>query len=143
MTVTERVAYLKGLFEGLGISTEEKEGKLLKGMLEAMEALAESVTDLEQRNADLLDELDEVYEELSALEDELIDEDKDLDSEELDFDPDEDLYQVICPTCEESIFIDEGTLAEGSIQCPACGEELEFDLSGLEEDEAAEDKEEE
>ena len=29
MTVTERVAYLKGLFEGLEIDTEKKEGKLV------------------------------------------------------------------------------------------------------------------
>lgn len=132
MTVTERVAYLKGLFEGLGIDAEEKEGKLLKGMLETMEALAASVVELEQQNAALLDELDEMYSEIDALDEKMHDESEE--DEELDFDPDQDLYQVICPTCEENIFIDEGTLAEGSIQCPACGEDLEFDLSELEQD---------
>lgn len=130
MTVTERVAYLKGLFEGLGIDAEEKEGKLLKGMLETMEALAASVVELEQQNAALLDELDEMYSEIDALDEKMHDDSEE--DEELDFDPDQDLYQVICPTCEENIFIDEGTLAEGSIQCPACGEDLEFDLSELE-----------
>lgn len=134
MTATERVAYLKGLFEGLGIDPEEKEGKLLKGMLDAMEDLAVSVTDLKQRNADLLEELDEVYEELSALEEDLCPEEDEDTEDELDFDPEEDLYQVICPTCDERIFIDEGTLAEGGIKCPACGEDLEFDLSALDED---------
>lgn len=132
MTTTERVAYLKGLFEGLGIDPEEREGKLLKGMLDAMEDLAESVTDLNQRNSDLIEELDEVYEELSALEEDFCPDGDIVD--ELDFDPEEDLYQVICPTCDERIFIDEGTIAAGGIKCPACGEDLEFDISSLEED---------
>ena len=43
MTVTERVAYLKGLFEGLEIDTEKKEGKLLSGMLSALDELAEAI----------------------------------------------------------------------------------------------------
>ncbi len=140
MTVTEHVAYLKGLYEGLEIDGTKKEGKLLKGMLEAMEELANVVSDLERQNADLMDELDDVYEELSSVADELH---PDFDAEDdLDFDPEADLYQVICPTCGESLFIDEGTLDEGSIQCPACGEELEFDLSALYDDEL-EDAEEE
>ena len=76
MTVTERVAYLKGLFEGLEIDTEKKEGKLLSGMLSALDELAEAVTTLKQQNEELLDELDDVYEELSAItEDFLLDDD--------------------------------------------------------------------
>ena len=67
MTVMERVAYLKGLYEGLDIDTDKKEGKLLAGMLSAMEELAEAVTDLKQQNEELLDELDDVYEEISAI----------------------------------------------------------------------------
>lgn len=135
MTVTERVAYLKGLFEGLEINTEEKEGKLLGGMLSALEELAESVTSLKRQNEDLLDELDDVYEELSAItEDFLLDDDN---SAEDEFAPvsDEDLYQVICPTCGEIIYLDEDMLSAGSIVCSACGEELEFDLSELDNEE--------
>jgi hypothetical protein len=42
---------------------------------------------------------------------------------------DEELYEVICPSCNDSIYLNEKMLAEGSINCPACGELLEFDLS--------------
>lgn len=133
MTVTERVAYLKGLFAGLEIDTGKKEGKLLEGMLDAMDALAASVVELKAQNEELLQELDDVYEEISAItEDFLMDED-DLD-EEIELDPDEDLYQVICPTCGEIIYLNQEMLGAGSIVCAACGEELEFDLSGLDED---------
>ncbi|MBS5143999.1 MAG: hypothetical protein KHY89_00585 [Butyricicoccus pullicaecorum] len=129
MTVMERVAYLKGLFEGLDIDTEKKEGKLLAGMISAMEELAEAVTDLKQQNEELLDELDDVYDEISAVtEDFLTVDDED---EDLALEADEDLYQVICPTCGEVLYLDQDMLETGSIVCGACGEELEFDLSGL------------
>ncbi len=130
MTVMERVAYLKGLYEGLDIDTDKKEGKLLAGMLSAMEELAEAVTDLKQQNEELLDELDDVYEEISAItEDFLAVDDDDEDAEMLDLE--QELYQVVCPTCGEVIYLDEDMLEAGSISCGACGEELEFDLSGL------------
>lgn len=128
MNVLERVAYLRGLYEGLEIDSGKKEGKLLSGMLEAMEEMARSVTDLQEQNDALLDELDDIYEELSAITEDFLDEDDDLAD-------DEELYQVICPTCGEVIYLDDDMLKEGSITCTACGEELEFDLSDLEQQE--------
>ena len=127
MTVTEHVAYLKGLAEGLEIDGGKKEGKLLLGMLNALESLADAVIDLQQQNEQLAAELDDVYEELTALTEDFVAEDEDLElqSEE------EDLYQVICPTCGEIVFLDKAQLDEGSIVCHACGEELEFDKSSL------------
>ncbi|MBS6547152.1 MAG: hypothetical protein KH319_07215 [Butyricicoccus pullicaecorum] len=128
MTVLERVAYLKGLFEGLEIDTGKKEGKLYKGMLETMEELAQSVADLQEQNNELLDEMDDIYEELSAITEDFLDE------EEEELGEDETLYQVICPTCGEVTYLDEEMLAEGSTSCAACGEELEFDLTDLAEE---------
>ncbi|MFR4979265.1 MAG: CD1247 N-terminal domain-containing protein [Butyricicoccus sp.] len=129
MTVMERVAYLKGLFEGLDIDTEKKEGKPLAGMISAMEELAEAVTDLKQQNEELLDELDDVYDEISAVtEDFLAADDED---EDFALEAEEDLYQVICPTCGEVLYLNQDMLETGSIVCGACGEELEFDLSGI------------
>ena len=130
MAVTERVAYVKGLFDGLDIDTDKKEGKLLLAMLEVIEELAESVANLEDQNAEISTELDDLYDELSALEEDLLDDE----DNELDDNP----YQVICPTCGEIIYLDSKTLAEGSISCPACGEDLEFDLSDLSDDDLIE-----
>ena len=132
MNVTERVAYLRGLLEGMELDTDKKEGKLWTAVLAVLDELAESVHDLEQRNAELAAEVDELYEEVSTVEADLLDDD------ELSNDFDDSLYQVICPTCNEVIYIDDDLLSEGSITCPACGEELEFDLSDLSDDELAE-----
>ena len=38
------------------------------------------------------------------------------------------MYDVTCPVCGTEITLDEEMLAEGSIDCPGCGETLEFDL---------------
>ena len=49
MTISEKVAYLKGLAEGLDLdTTKSKEGKLISVMIGIMEELAMSVEDLEQ-----------------------------------------------------------------------------------------------
>ena len=45
---------------------------------------------------------------------------------------DEDMYEVTCPACENTITTDFDVIASGSIACPNCGETLEFDLSALE-----------
>ena len=49
MTVTEQVAYLKGLAAGLEIGTSNKEGRLLCEMLNTLEALADAVVDLQKK----------------------------------------------------------------------------------------------
>ena len=46
MTVTERVAYVRGLFEGLDFSAEKKEGRILQAMLDLLEDMALSIEDL-------------------------------------------------------------------------------------------------
>ena len=130
MTVTEQVAYLKGLTEGLEIDTSKKEGKLISGMLNALENLADAVIDLQQQNEQLAVELDDVYEELTALTEDLV-----AEEESDDFAMDDELYQVVCPTCGEVIYLDEDLLAEGSTVCHACGEELEFDKTSLDSEE--------
>ena len=37
MTVTEKVSYLKGLAEGLGIDESEKNGKMIKAIIDVLE----------------------------------------------------------------------------------------------------------
>jgi hypothetical protein len=49
--------------------------------------------------------------------------------DEEDEEEDEELYEVVCPSCNDSIYLTEKMLSEGSINCPGCGELLEFDLS--------------
>ncbi|MCL2884895.1 MAG: zinc-ribbon domain-containing protein [Oscillospiraceae bacterium] len=125
MTVTEKVAYLKGLMEGLEIDAVSKEGKIFAAILDAMQDLASSVEDLEEYASELTEQLDTVDEDLDALESfvyEDDDEDDDCDDGEDEF------YDVTCPKCHEEFCVDENLLLDGSMDCPNCGEKLEFDI---------------
>ena len=144
MEIMEKVAYLKGLAEGMELGTEKKEGKLLAAIIDVLENVALELEDLWDEQVELADGLDAVSDDLEDVEDVLFDdEDEDdyEDEDEEDFDDDEDCYAPTCPTCEETIYFDESILEDGEVICPNCGEKLEFDMSSLEEDEESEDEE--
>ena len=127
MDIVEKAAYLRGLCDGLDIDTDTKEGKLLVAIVDVIDELAASVSDLEAVADEMSDELDEVAEELLELEG-AFDDDCDCDECGDDCECDDFHYEVVCPTCGDSIMVDEDILALGTIQCPGCGEDLEFDM---------------
>ena len=137
MEITEKVAYLKGLAEGMELDTEKKEGKLLAAIIDVLDDIALELQDIEDEQAELSDGLDAVSDDLEDVEDVVFedwDEDNDDDYEEDELDEDEDCYATTCPTCEETIYFDESVLEDGEVVCPNCGEKLEFDLSSLDEE---------
>ena len=137
MEISEKVAYLKGLAEGMELDTEKKEGKLLAAIIDLLEDIALEIEDIEDEQAELSDGLDAVSDDLEDVEDLVFEdwEDDDEDEyEEDELDEDEDCYATTCPTCEETIYFDESILDEGEVICPNCGEKLEFDMSSLEEE---------
>ena len=137
MEITEKVAYLKGLAEGMELNTEKKEGKLLAAIIDVLEDIALELSDIEDAQEELGEGLDAVSDDLEDVEDLLYGEDDEDSEYELDdLGEDEDCYATTCPTCEESIYFDESVLEDGEVICPNCGEKLEFDLESLDEDEA-------
>ena len=118
MNITEKISYIKGLCEGL--SLDEKKPEV---------------------NDELSDQVDEIDQDLAEVESELYDEDCDCcDDDDDDYDEDEDFdfddednpfYEVTCGACGQKLNVSEDVLLEGEIECPNCGELLEFDFSGL------------
>ena len=130
MTISEKVAYLKGLAEGLDLDTmKSKEGKLISVMIGILEDLAISVEDLEDNALDLGDEIDVLSDDLADVEAEVFDEDEDYD---------DDWFEVECPSCGADILVDDEALAAGEVECPSCGTRYAMDLSD-EDDEEEED----
>lgn len=146
MKLTEKMSYLQGLLDGLEIDNSTKEGKALLQMSEVMSELVLYVEDLQSQVDELTELCDILDEDLGSVEDDLYDDD-DFDSDDFDdeydeddldeefdddFDEDDDeLYEVTCPTCGDTILLDEGMIEEGSINCPNCDELLEFDYDDL------------
>ena len=151
MTISEKSAYLKGLMDGLALNTESDEGKMISAIVDLLGDMAKRITDIEETTIAISDELDEIEEDLDAIEDFIMAEDDeddwDFDDEDEDWDEDEDyeegfdfgdedstIYEVECPVCGEIINFDEDTLEKGSILCPNCGESLEFSLDDEDEE---------
>ena len=110
MEITEKVAYLKGLMEGMKIDTETNEGKILSAMVDILEDIGLELEDLWNAQGELEDGLDVVSDDLEDIEDIVYDEDDEesFNDEyyEDDAEEDEDCYATTCPTCEETIYFD-------------------------------------
>ena len=81
MEITEKVAYLKGLAEGLDLDTESKEGKLIAAIIDVLDDMSEALLDLEDELCDVEEGLDAVSDDLSEVEECLFELDDDEDEE--------------------------------------------------------------
>ena len=132
MNASEKVAYLRGLLEGLEIDLDSKEGKLYSAIIEVLDELASDVTDMQENQNYLEEKTDEIDHDLGELEEFVFDgghachdhdhcecgcEDEDDDDELLS----EDFYESQCPSCGETIYFDEDLIKMDEITCPNCG----------------------
>jgi hypothetical protein len=167
MKLTEKIAYMKGLLDGMELDGSTKEGKAILQMAEVMEEMGVYIDDL-QSQVDELTELGDILDEdLGAVESDLYGDDDEEDDDD-DFDDDDDDYPlgkvlpadddyafaddddddnetqyiVNCPSCGATVTLTEDQLSEGSMDCPCCGETLEFNYDDIETDFSGSDDEE-
>ena len=165
---TERANYLKGLMEGMKLSTEKDANRLLIETVKLAADLADALAGAERRLSEVEDLTDALDEDLSVLEsivedsddeewdedgeyDEDDDEDEDADDED-DEDAEKGAFIVsddaetvdyICPSCGKTVTLrlDEVDFEE-DMPCPFCGAQL-FPESMGEDDEADEEDDDE
>ena len=151
MTIKEKVAYLKGLAEGLDISASD-DGKLFSSIIDTLGDIANELEELNENALDIGEEIDALSADLADVEELL--EDLDLDDEDFDFDysdeDDDDDYDeyedeeydcdcdncgngeftidVNCPECNADIELNEEDIAKEAVTCPACGKEIELEI---------------
>ncbi|MDO4572725.1 MAG: hypothetical protein Q4C13_05095, partial [Clostridia bacterium] len=114
--ISEKIAYLEGLADGQEIG-DDKYGKMIRGIIDALGAIAEELEEQSETLDDLSECVDEIYDEL----DEAFEDD--------DFDED-DFVELDCPHCGETIYFDVDMLdSEDGLICPNCNEAIELDLS--------------
>ena len=107
MTITEKVAYVKGLVAGLELDGTKKETKVILAMLDVLDEMALSVTDCEDDIISLGEEVDAMSESISDLEDTVYDEDEDDDEcdddccccgdDDDEEEEDPDYFEFTCP----------------------------------------------
>ena len=134
MTLLERVSYIKGLMEGLSLDEKEPMTKLVAEIVDVLDEMAATVEDMDEYINELDEYIGEIDEDLEAVEDYL--------DEEIDEYDEDDFYSVICPECGEEFCVDDDTAQRGELNCPNCGEALEFDLSDCDDCDDRDDSEE-
>ncbi len=102
-SILERVAYLKGLADGLKINTKSDEGKLLLETIDILEELALAIDDVEYRQDLIIEDMEDMDMDLSDLEGYVYELDLDgIDSfEDFDFDEFEEKYLDIFEDFED------------------------------------------
>lgn len=124
MTITEKVSYVRGLAKGLELDENQKEVKLIASIIDLLDDMALTISDLEEGFNNVSDQLDAVDEDLYNLEEDVYN----CDNKDLN---DELFCEVTCPKCNETICLSEDILLKGEIDCPNCGETLEFDFDDI------------
>ncbi|MBQ8869361.1 MAG: hypothetical protein IJ027_06575 [Oscillospiraceae bacterium] len=120
MTLTEKAAYLKGLASGLALDETKPETKLINALIDLVDDIALTVADIDDELAVVVEQVDLIDEDLESLEEDFYEDDEEDDEDEL--------IKITCPNCDDDIYIDDAILNDGELQCPNCGETLEFDL---------------
>ena len=69
MEITEKVAYMKSMEEGMTLNAEKKEGKLLLAIIDVLEDIALELCDIEDAQEELGEGLDAVSDDLEDVED--------------------------------------------------------------------------
>jgi len=126
--LNERVSYLRGLAEGLGMEGT-KEEKIINAIIDTLEEFADAYNELENSYSDLKDYVDSIDDDLADVENEL-------------FDDDEDYVEVECPNCHETVYVDDDIFEDddGEIVCPNCNETIYVkDLEETQDDDYGED----
>ncbi len=126
MDICEKVAYIKGLAEGLDLDVSTKEGKILEAIIDLLGDITDEICEIEDGCDELMEQIDAVDEDLSSVEEIIYGDDDDCCG--CDKCDDDELYEIECPNCHDVIYLDEDMLEDEGMTCPNCGTELEFDF---------------
>ena len=141
MTITEKVAYIQGLYDGLGLDGEKSgEARILSELLDVMKEVGQQLEGMDTAMDQFDEELDALGDSVADLEDAVFDDEDEQDEFLGDLDGmDEDFFEIPCPTCGEDLVVDDEVLFAGVVDCPACGGK--FALSFEDDKDGPEDEE--
>ncbi len=117
MTLTEKIAYIKGMMEGMQFEADTNESKLLRAIVDLLDDMTMDVTDLGDEVASVSEYVEELDDDLADVEEYLYGDDEYEDED----DEDDDFIEVDCPHCGETVYFDDSVDPE-HIPCPSCGE---------------------
>jgi len=119
--IQKKVSYLQGLSEGLNVSDESPQGKVISGMLRVLSDISDELVNLHDEFKIFRDYVESIDDDLFELQENLLDEGEEDDTdyieleclncgEKLYFESDimegeDDDIEIICPSCREIVFV--------------------------------------
>lgn len=116
--ISEKVSYLQGLSEGLSITEGSAQGKIISGILNVLNEMAEEIGCIQKDFDEMQEYIQSVDDDLMDLEQTVVDDDfMELECQgcgealyvETDILDDDDTIEIICPNCNEVVFINDGS----------------------------------
>lgn len=113
----EKVAYLRGMSNGLKLSDEKDQGKMINAIIDTLNDFADEFDRLEAMHMSMQEQVNVIDEDLGNLEDEIYENEYD-----------DDFIEVVCPHCDKDITFVEGEIEnEEEVECPFCGKTFEIE----------------
>ena len=124
MTISEKVAYIQGMFVGMELDkSEQKVARILSEVLDVLSEVGQQLDGMDAAMDQFDEELDALGDTVADLEEAVFDDEDEQDGDfgGFDDDEDEDFFEIPCPTCGEDLVVDDEALAAGVVDCPVCG----------------------
>jgi phage FluMu protein Com len=126
-SLKEKVAYIRGMAEGMDLDRTDARTKLMLQILDLLNEMVVEVDDLTERiedNEDLIEALDS---DLADVEEYVFEDDAEGCDHLHEDDDDPTEFEVQCPHCDEIVFVNEDDLEEVAdeeveILCPNCNQ---------------------
>ena len=126
--ISKRAAYLKGLADGMELDKETNEGKLLDGILDLLVQVTDELDAIDEEQGFIADKIDEMEDVIELIGEDVYGE---------DYDDDDEFYTLVCEKCGAEIDLtgdDLDDIADGKFKCPKCGEVMELDFEGCDDE---------
>ena len=147
MKLTEKIAYMKGLLDGMELDGSTKEGKAILQMAEVMEEMGVYIDDLQSQVDELTELCDLLDKDLGEVETDLYcDDDDDFDDDDFDLDDDDDdddddeddhfrIGRVLPADYDDFAYEDDDDYDNEVyvVNCPSCDESVNLTERELEE----------
>ena len=129
MISTDKLDVLNNLIKEMDIKSGTREEKLFLAVADALNEMSEILQSYDEALDGMTEVLADIEESVIELEEEVFGEEGPGFGEFEDFDDfEDDIYDITCASCNKTITVDYDALDKGSVNCPGCGELIEFTI---------------
>ncbi len=117
----ERVSYIRGLADGLGVDDTTNEGKILLNIVDLLDEMADAIVELDTSQSELDEYVEILDENLADVENQVYGYEEE--------DEEKNYIEVECPNCKEIVLFEQETFDydDEDIICPNCNKPIYTD----------------